>query len=88
MQPKALIPQSIQYNAATNMFEALVTLITANGQFRYPCAVEGSLYLPPSAAAFELTQQAKSRHVTRTDLHACTQTKQATLTDPAFKHAA
>ncbi len=65
-------PETIHFNPASNTFEALVTLTTSDGSYRYPCAVPGPMSMPVQAAAFKLVQQAKKRHATRTDLSACT----------------
>ena len=88
MQLKTVTPHNVQYNAATNMFEALVTVITGSGQCRYPCAVEGSISMPPSAAAFKRTQQAKSRHTTHRDLRARTLANVTSREDAVLTRAA
>ncbi len=72
MQIKTVLSDDVHYNPTTNMFEALVTLETDAGQFRYPCAVDGSIMTPPCGAMFKLTQQAKHRHAERQDLSALT----------------
>ncbi|KIN75181.1 hypothetical protein Z945_9 [Sulfitobacter noctilucae] len=68
MQIKPISPEQITFNPATEMFEALVTVKTAQGTFRYPCAVAGTITTPPMSAAFKLVQQAKQRHRDGNDL--------------------
>lgn len=70
MRIKTVTPEAISYNPVTNAFEALVDVQTTRGDYRYPCAIEGALIMPLTAAAFKLTQQAKQRHEARDDLRA------------------
>lgn len=72
MQIKPVTPDTIHYNPVSNTFEAVVTLNTADGNYRYPCTVSGPITMPLQAAAFKLVQQAKQRHMTRGDLCAHT----------------
>lgn len=62
MQIKTVTPETIRYNSANNMFEAIVELKAAGSVYHYPCAVEGPLMMPLAMAGFKLTQQAKQRH--------------------------
>ncbi|KIN63227.1 hypothetical protein Z946_2091 [Sulfitobacter noctilucicola] len=70
MQIKTVAALDVRYNAGSGMFEALVSLQTDDGIFRYPCMFDGNINVPISIAAHRLTQQAKSRHEARSDLRA------------------
>lgn len=72
MQLTTATAEQVTYNPANGMFEALVTLRTESGTYRYPCAFEGPLNMPLSIAAHRLSQQAKQRHTARNDLRART----------------
>lgn len=72
MQVKTATPEHVHYNPANGSFEALVTLHTDTGTYRYPCAFEGPLNMPLTIAAHRLSQQAKQRHAARDDLRART----------------
>ena len=68
MQIKPIKPEQITFNPATEHFEALITVKTTQGTYRYPCAVPGAITTPPAGATFKLVQQAKQRHQDRGDL--------------------
>lgn len=88
MQTRADIPHAIQYNSVTNTFDALVTLFTSEGEYRYPCAVEGAITMPPAAAAFKLTRQAKQRHASQHGLRAEIMPMPVSMTPEVLSQAA
>lgn len=74
MHVTKVTPETIRYNAQDNAFEALVTLETLSGTYRYPCSFQGSIKMPLTTAAHKLSQQAKQRHDQRSGLFARTAT--------------
>jgi hypothetical protein len=88
MQFRTNIPTDIRYNAATNMFEALVAVTTDHGQSSYPCAVHGALSMPLKAAAFKLTQHAKQQHLSQNGLRAETVAHDTAVQSMTFRNAA
>ncbi len=78
----SLVPLQLSdviYNAATQSFEALVTLHDKHGTCTYACTVNASIELDFEDAATALAEQARRRHgVTRAD-----STRLRPVTDPA-----
>lgn len=68
MQIKTNIPKDIRFDPISGTFQALVTLITDSGAYRYPCSCDGHIDMPLPLAALKLTQQAKARHAANDDL--------------------
>jgi len=62
MQTLNIQISDVIYNAATQTFDALVTVKDTTGTVKYPCSIEAPITLPFAEAAKGLKQQAVRRH--------------------------
>jgi hypothetical protein len=58
----------VVYNAASQSFEALVSIDTGTGLCRYPCAIDAPISMNFTNAAIGLKTQALRRHIAGTGL--------------------
>ena len=68
MQSPAHQISDVIYNAASQQFEALVTIHGDDQSHRYPCAIDAPISMPFEAAASALSRQAARLHESATGL--------------------
>lgn len=59
----------VMYNAATQCFEAMVTVGTGERAVKYPCEIEAPITMSFEQAAKGLKTQALRRHKSRSGMH-------------------
>jgi hypothetical protein len=59
----------VMYNAATQCFEAMVTVDTGTRTAKYPCEIEAPITMSFEQAAAGLKTQALRRHKTRSGMY-------------------